>query len=960
MKKICSVVLAVIMLFGLMAPVQLVLAAEEKTAQALNLTPVVDGNISEWVDDTQYALNTRVVDGEAATTGWYKIRWDGSAIYVAGQITDATKEDYNDQIKFLFSFDGVPTGETALDFSYVPKGGVYSWTPVGYNPNGNSLNMGNWNPENAYGNNQNAGAAIMGDGVNYSMFYCAHQEGVYTFESSWYPTDELKAFLTAGREIGFDLRWNDFNNGSSLTTIGWASDEVDWNSDLRKIGKVTLKGEEAAEPTAAVAVAGTPTVDGDISDWSAVENKYELNQRVIDGTADTTGYFQVMWDADYLYMAGEIYDTTNETGNDLLKVLFDMDGVPAGDAVVTFADRANAGVHTNSSAGYNPNGGANAWNPLNAWNGYLNPGNTVVAGYDSYISYVEGSGKYVFEIKWYPTDAMKAKLSGGATIGLDVQWSDYNNGTYADDPVITTIGWSSQLVDWNNDLRTIGSLTMEAQKIAEEYKADAVYGTPAVDGDISDWSAVQNKYELNQRVIDGTADTTGYFQVMWDADYLYMAGEICDATNEAGNDLLKVLFDMDGVPTGDAVVTFADRANAGVHTTSSTGYNPNGGANAWNPLNAWNGYLNPGNTVVAGYDSFVNYVEDAQKYVFEIKWYPTETMKAKLISGATIGLDVQWSDYNNGTYADDPVITTIGWSSKLVDWNNDLRTIGSLTLAAVPAQMKGWNISLKDNIGVNFYVQLDDADVANAQVDLTVGGQTASYPAANAQKNPEGLYVFTAQMAAAQMTDSIGMALIVNGETLHADSYTIRMYAEHILTSGDFDAATKQLVKEMVNYGAKAQQYFDYKTEKLVSEDLDLTGAGAQQIPGECPVEQMVSGSVSGVQFYGASMVFRSKIAVRYYFDITGTGAYTFTVNGRAYTPEKKGDLFYIEIADINPQDYSQATAVEVGDGTDVLTAAYCPMNYIVRKSESSDSTELNQLLLALYNYHLAAAAYQQ
>ena len=92
-----------------------------------------------WEVSGEGRRERRGENGEAATTGWYKIRWDDSAIYVAGQITDATKEDYNDQIKFLFSFDGVPAGETALDFSYVPKAGVYSWTSVGYNPNGNSL-----------------------------------------------------------------------------------------------------------------------------------------------------------------------------------------------------------------------------------------------------------------------------------------------------------------------------------------------------------------------------------------------------------------------------------------------------------------------------------------------------------------------------------------------------------------------------------------------------------------------------------------------------------------------------------------------------------------------------------------------------------------------------------------------------------------------------------------------------
>ena len=958
MKKLCAYFLAVAMLLGLILPMQSVKAAETKTAVALNLTPAVDGDISEWTDDAHYALSQRVVDGEAATTGWFMIRWDGNAIYVAGQITDATQEDWNDQIKFLFSFDGVPVGETAMDFSYVPKGGVYSWTAIGTNANGgNSLNMVNWNPENAYNNLQNAGAAIMGDGVNYSLFYNTYSNGVYTFESSWYPTDELKTFLTAGREIGFDLRWNDFNNGTSpsdskLTTIGWASDDADWNSDLRKIGAVLLKGEETPEPKVAEANKGTAVLDGNLSEW--IGEKYYLENRVVDGAAQTTGYFQIMWDDEYLYMGGEIDDATNQSGFDFLKVLFDLDGVPAGNEVITFADRQNAGVHTVSATGYNPNGGSNAWNPLNAWNGYLNPGNNVVAGVDSVITYVADSGKHVFEIKWYPTDAMKAKLVAGASLGLDVQWSDYNNGSWSDDPAITNIGWASGLVDWNNDLRTVGELRLVAPPVVvEQKKADAAFGTPVMDGNISEWTG--EKYYMENRVVDGTAQTTGYFQAMWDNDYLYFAGEIADATKEDGCDILKIMLDIDGLPVGDAVVTFADRLNAGVHSASSTGYNPNGGANAWNPLNAWNGYLNPGSNVIAGCDAYIVFVEAEGKYNFEVKWYPTDALKAKLVAGSSFGFDIQWTDYNNGTYADDSAITNIGWASELVDWNNDLRTVGELTLAAVPAQMKGWNLALGDNIGVNFYVQLDTQDVENAYVNLVIDGETTVMPAAQAQKNDAGLYVFTAEMAAAQMMDSIEMALVVNGETLHADTYTICMYAEYILGSDDFNATTKALVKEMLNYGAAAQTYFDYNTENMPAVPQDV---GAQNVPAQEQTQMVVEGAVNGIELYGTTLLFRNKTAVRFYFTVSRQiEDYTITYNGIEQKNDEKDGKWYVEIANINPQDLDQAITITVTCGGETLTVTYGPMNYMVRMSQKG-TDNLKALLKAMYNYYLAAEAY--
>ncbi len=97
------------------------------------------------------------------------------------------------------------------------------------------------------------------------------------------------------------------------------------------------------------------------------------------------------------------------------------------------------------------------------------------------------------------------------------------------------------------------------------YEAIVFKGTPTVDGDLSEWKNV-NEYSMSQRVVDGTAETTGSFKAMYDGTALYFAGEFVDATNSKGNDQVKFLFDFDGVPVGESEVTFANRANAGVHT----------------------------------------------------------------------------------------------------------------------------------------------------------------------------------------------------------------------------------------------------------------------------------------------------------------------------------------------------------------------------------------------------------
>ena len=63
---------------------------------------------------------------------------------------------------------------------------------------------------------------------------------------------------------------------------------------------------------------------------------------------------------------------------------------------------------------------------------------------------------------------------------------------------------------------------------------------------------------------------------------------------------------------------------------------------------------------------------------------------------------------------------------------------------------------------------------------------------------------------------------------------------------------------------------------------------------------------------------------------------------------------YYIEVADINPQDLDNAVAVKVNNA---LTVVYSPMNYIVNMYKKG-SESLQALVKTLYNYHLAAEAY--
>ena len=272
-----------------------------------------------------------------------------------------------------------------------------------------------------------------------------------------------------------------------------------------------------------------------------------------------------------------------------------------------------------------------------------------------------------------------------------------------------------------------------------------------------------------------------------------------------------------------------------------------------------------------------------------------------------------------------------------------------------PAVAK-WNLILGDDIGANFYVQIHDELVNQTVVNITVGEETASLNASDAQRNSDGTYIFPIHVAAAQMTDIITVEILYGDQSV-TQTYTVRQYAEYIL-EGDYDEVTKQLVRDMLNYGAMAQEYFGYNAENLANADID--GAGQQAIPETAETEMSTDGSMDGIYFYGGSLLFRSKTAVRFYFHVTGdASAYIFVVNGVAKTAVEKDGLWYVEISDISPQDLDKSIELSVTAGDQTITVVYGPMNYMMRMNQKG-SDALKALLQAMYNYHLSAAAYQE
>lgn len=279
-----------------------------------------------------------------------------------------------------------------------------------------------------------------------------------------------------------------------------------------------------------------------------------------------------------------------------------------------------------------------------------------------------------------------------------------------------------------------------------------------------------------------------------------------------------------------------------------------------------------------------------------------------------------------------------------------------VTLPVIAGSVQKWNVTLTDALQVNFHLLINENAPQEPVVRVTAGDQVVQSAVIDLEKTEEGLSLVSIDLAAAQMTEDILVELLYGDVVSTSSVYTLRQYADTVLGEENLEEY-HALVKALLHYGAAAQNYFDYLTNKPA--DAGITGTAQREIPGNAPEDMTVTGELADGKYYGASLLYRERIAMRYYFSLNGQiDSYTFTANGKTLTPVSKDGLYYVEVARILPQRLNRQVAVTVTDGSgNTLTVSYSPLNYMVRMNKGQN-TKLKTFLKAVYNYHLAAVEY--
>ena len=284
----------------------------------------------------------------------------------------------------------------------------------------------------------------------------------------------------------------------------------------------------------------------------------------------------------------------------------------------------------------------------------------------------------------------------------------------------------------------------------------------------------------------------------------------------------------------------------------------------------------------------------------------------------------------------------------------------------------GRSITLKDNIDVNYYMEMSDSVFEHdAYLEFKIGGQTYKLNASDAaevNENGKTLYKFSCPVNAAQMSDTIETRIVIDNKTEEEYSYSVKEYATELLSkSNEYPEETIKLVKALLNYGTAAQTFFKYNTGKPANaglSDTDKAVANADFAAYKAVIKTDSANSQSnGLTYYGSSLICKSEMTVRHYFVLDNGGDinnYKFSyIDADGYevslTPKKASDGVYcVDINGIMARNLNSNYACKVTGKNKacIFELDYGPFSYSQKVINSGNSSEeLKNLVNALYWY---------
>ena len=256
--------------------------------------------------------------------------------------------------------------------------------------------------------------------------------------------------------------------------------------------------------------------------------------------------------------------------------------------------------------------------------------------------------------------------------------------------------------------------------------------------------------------------------------------------------------------------------------------------------------------------------------------------------------------------------------------------------------------ALGKNIDLTFEAILP-ANATAAELEITMNGKTGTAVRLTETVSAYGTVEFLLKdILPQEMADEMTVVLKVNGTAFETMTYSIRQYAQRMLTAYPEDAGLKALLSAMLRYGASVQAWQNYHTDNLATDGVSgMTEAPEAVTPNDITVTVP---TVTGSVWKTVTLRLESDIAVK--VRLESTEQVTVTVNGRSSVLTPENGVVVFEGLAVN--EMNDTVTFRVGENTFTVSA-----NAVLKQVLSGTAGDAEKAAAgALYCYGVAAEAY--
>ena len=294
---------------------------------------------------------------------------------------------------------------------------------------------------------------------------------------------------------------------------------------------------------------------------------------------------------------------------------------------------------------------------------------------------------------------------------------------------------------------------------------------------------------------------------------------------------------------------------------------------------------------------------------------------------------------------------------------------GDVEIEYEDVKINGAALVLSDDISMNYYVTAPEG-AENVYMTFEMNGETTVVTDYTIGQNGRYTFCFTG-INAQKMGDNVSATVYatVDGKQVSAcvAEYSVRAYCVNQLNKYADDAKLVKLISDLLVYGEKTQIYQEYKTDKLVTEGLELSPSTFTQLDQSFDKFAVTGTADASSAFSGVTLVLSNKVEMRLVIKTADPAAFTYRVNVAGmdyeYTAADLMDAgdgkYYLYFDELKATTFDQSvTANILRDGQIVgQTVTYSVNSYIYRNQNTEDAV-LGQLLEAIYNYGHSAKEY--